>query len=266
MRQIVRDNFIRFSEPLEGIVPHMYQDSKGLVTVGMGNLIEPIQLGWPLPWRRKDGTLAGTTEYVAEWNTINGKDSLAKDGWTAATPLCSLHLSPEDIRSLVYLKMDQNEILIKRRVPNFDSLCADAQLMLHSWAWAVGPNAEYPRMLRYINRGDFMGAIGECEINPKVGTVILRNDANKRLLVNAASGQEPNRLLFFEATDPITDHSVRSLQMALATLGFKVKVDGVMGPQTTGTLKGFQLTHKLKVDGIAGPLTWNAIHTALRFR
>lgn len=30
-----------FNEPLEGVVAYMYLDIKGLVTVGVGNLIDP---------------------------------------------------------------------------------------------------------------------------------------------------------------------------------------------------------------------------------
>lgn len=278
MKEVVRKFFIKFSEPFEGIVPHMYQDNKGLVTVGMGNLIEPIQLGFGMPWRRADGSKATQSEYISEWNVINSKEDLARAGWTAATPWCKLHISPDDIANLVYSKMYQNESVLRKRLSDrvYDGLCADAQLFLHSWAWAVGPAGNYPRMLRNLNNGNFQGALMECDINPKVGTIILRNNANHQLLLNAQRIAElkmdPEELYYpripgkTDGGEDDFDHSTVSLQHALALLGWNIVQDGIWGPKTDEALRKFQLSRRLKVDGIAGPLTWAAIHTALRFR
>ena len=260
--------FIKFSTPFEGVVQTMYQDSKGLVTVGMGELIEPIQLGWGMPWKHADGTPATQSEYIAEWNVINGNPELAKDGWVVAARFCKLHLDIADIEVLVQAKLNLNEEQLRKRVPNYDNLCADAQLFLHSWAWAVGAGASYPRMLKLVNAGNFMGAIMECDINPKVGTIILRNEANHQLLTNAANVAPGQDMLVYPSVvgDTTYDHSVTSLQHALALLGYDIAQDGIMGPVTVDTIKKFQATRKLTVDGIAGPLTWAALQTAMRFR
>lgn len=270
MRASVRKALPIFNEPFEGTVYHMYLDMKGLVTVGQGNLIEPIQLGWSYPWRRKDGSLASQSEYIAEWNIINSKPELAKDGWTAATRYCNLHLSKEDVESLCYEKMDSNEVFLKQRIPEFDALPADAQLMLHSWAWAVGPMAKYPQMIRLINAKAFGAAANECDINPKVGTIILRNAANRQCLLNAAwardNGADYDHLFYGTPREDLSLHTVVTLQHALSLLGFSLKQDGVMGPKTLEAVKRFQASRKLKADGIVGPLTWAAIQLAVRFR
>ena len=40
----VRAAFLSFTTRLEGRVPYMYLDIKGLVTIGVGNLIDPVDL------------------------------------------------------------------------------------------------------------------------------------------------------------------------------------------------------------------------------
>ena len=43
MQSAVRSAWRRFNEPLEGLTDWMYLDIKGLVTTGMGNLIDPVE-------------------------------------------------------------------------------------------------------------------------------------------------------------------------------------------------------------------------------
>lgn len=269
MRNAVKSYFIKFTEPFEGVVYNMYQDVKGLVSTGLGELIDPAFLGMPYPWRRPDGSLASAPEYSSEWNLIKSRHELAHDGWVAAKRFCTLHLTLEDITTLVFQKLENNEAVIRSHVPDFDNLCADAQLFLHSWAWAVGPNARYPRMLALINAKSFYSASNECDINPKVGTIILRNAANRQLLLNAACVQDqeldPEVLVYPSTTGKMTqDHTVVTLQHALSLLGFPVSQDSILGPKTTDAIKRFQASHKLLPDGVAGPLTWAAIQQALR--
>jgi GH24 family phage-related lysozyme (muramidase) len=269
-KQAVLDNFVKVSTPLEGVVPTMYLDNRGLVTVAMGDLIDPVQLGWDYKWRRADASLASQSEYIAEWNIIKSHRELAQQGWKAAAALCKLHLDQDAIAAVVSQKLAGNEHELIRRVPNFADHCADAQLMLHSWAWAVGPDAYYPRMLKAFAAKDYASAGNQCDINPKVGTILLRNSMNRQLLLNAArverEGMDPNVLLYPNYPADSGDHSVTMLQHALSLIGFNITQDGIMGPRTEAAIRSFQASRKIKVDGIAGPETWDAIQTALRYR
>src|SRR4029453_7562541 len=59
----IRDGFLAFSRPLEGRVPWMYLDIKGLVTTGVGNLIDPVGLASKLPFVHKgDGSPASEVD------------------------------------------------------------------------------------------------------------------------------------------------------------------------------------------------------------
>ena len=65
--RISTEKFIAFSEPMEGIVYWMYADTLGLVTIGLGNLIDskeaarhlPTQGGGLLPQERCVGYKCG---------------------------------------------------------------------------------------------------------------------------------------------------------------------------------------------------------------
>src|SRR5690242_21318627 len=97
MHPSVRSQFRAFNEPFEGSVPYMYLDIKGLVTVGVGNLIDPVELATALPFRFKDkpgigtpGALASTNQIAAEWRKLKNTKSLAKKGHLACAPITDL--------------------------------------------------------------------------------------------------------------------------------------------------------------------------------
>ena len=72
MKQSVRDAFVDFTAALEGVVPWMYLDVKGLVTVAIGNLIDPVAAALSLPFVRKGTTTRATKgEILDVKNTVN---------------------------------------------------------------------------------------------------------------------------------------------------------------------------------------------------
>lgn len=49
---------------------------------------------------------------------------------------------------------------------------------------------------------------------------------------------------------------VRYLQERLSAHGYRIKVDGIFGPDTSGIVYAFQKAHRLTPDRIVGPVTW----------
>lgn len=187
MRPSVRAAWFGFNAPFEGVVPYLYADVRGLVTVGVGNLVDPVQYACQLPFRRPDGTLATRDEIVADFHAVKSDPSMAKLGHRAAAKVTKLRLLEEDIRQLVDRKLTQMDAHLSARWRAYRDWNADAQLAVLSMAWALGPGFHFPIFEAFIKAGEFLLASEECKIseagNPGVRP---RNLANRTLLRNAA--------------------------------------------------------------------------------
>lgn len=254
MRQATFDRFFPFTTKLEGPIPFFYLDVYGYVTIAIGLLadtsgarLDQKTLQWSkpgfdpwqhdpgamvlgLPLKRADGSAASKMEIADEWHRVKAAKDLARLGHRAAERITKLRLTSEALRILTEAKLAENERTLKKHFPDLDEWCADAQLAVHSMAWAVGANlpSVYPRLTAALRAWDFgvaplrdanrkllvpgKGAAGECFMretdNPGVRD---RNDANERLFENARhvgrSGLDPD-VLWYPAK--LTESSIPS--------------------------------------------------------
>lgn len=191
MRPEVRNQWIAWSAQFEGRVSWMYLDIKGLVTTGVGNLIDPVEAAVKLPWKRKaDGQPATEAQIRAEWQHVKSAVALAHDGYRAAGLITTLRLDEPGIDALVLAKLDDNDRILAGKFPEWDSLPWQAQMAIHSMAWAMGPYfpRTWPRFTAAINVRNWPSAAAECWI-PDAGNPGLtpRNKANRALLIEAAN-------------------------------------------------------------------------------
>jgi len=169
----------------------MYLDVKGLVTTGVGNLIDTPAQAVRLPWRHGvTGPLATANEVKAAWQELKARQDLRKLHWKYAAKLNDLRLTDEAIEALVESKLASNYEYIKKRYKlDLDNWPADALLACMSMAWAVGPGFPgiFKNWLRCAAVGDWNGCSLTCKIrttnNPGV---IPRNTANVLCFTNAA--------------------------------------------------------------------------------
>lgn len=190
MRASVRDTFVRTMVQWEGEVPWMYLDIIGLVTVGIGNLIDPVDTALDLPFVRPDGSPASRDEIRAAWWAVKNAPHLAQHGHRPAARYSTLRLTPDGIRSVVLRKVDQNHDILRLRFPDIDTWPADAEMATHSLAWACGPRFPFPRLAMALRARDFVAAVQHCHID-ETGNPGLRprNAGNKRMYRNAARVQ-----------------------------------------------------------------------------
>jgi hypothetical protein len=187
----VQSTFRAFNTQFEGCIPSMYLDIDGLVTVAVGNLVDPVELAQALPFRCKNGSLATQAEIAAEWQTLKSDPELANRGYQACELITQLELSDDSITSLILERLTSNESFLKRQpwFRNFDTWPADAQLGLLSMAWAMGPAGpgEFPLFRAACQKLDFNAAAAECRMDETGNPgLIRRNLANFTLFSNAA--------------------------------------------------------------------------------
>src|SRR5262245_21515198 len=120
----VRARFRAFNEPFEGCIPYMYLDIKGLVTVGVGNLIDPVELATALPFRFKSrsgialpGAAASAAQIEAEWQKLKSNSGLALKGARACDPVTELELPDDALNDLIAKRLAQNETFLARQEP-----------------------------------------------------------------------------------------------------------------------------------------------------
>lgn len=212
MHQSVLDAFVAFSTPLEGSVPSLYADIKGLLTVGIGCLVDPVSLALPLPWVMPDGSPASQAEIAKQWHVVKTQAN-PRLHWRFAAGLTTMRLTDAGILQVADDRLKANEAIMRKYFPAWDDMPADAQLCCCSMAWAVGAGfpAIFANFTRLINAGDYGGAIEACGIKTEGNPgIVPRNAANRLCLGNARKAKAlayPVEQLFWpgappEATDP----------------------------------------------------------------
>lgn len=194
MHSSVRAAWKAFNEPLEGAaIPYPYLDVKRLVTVGTGNLIDPIGSALYLPWTI-DGRPATRAEIAADWKTLKALGDHTRHHKFAAA-LTRIRLSPQALDDLLFQKLDENYAYLKaNHFPEIDTYPADAQMAILSLAWACGSNwprkgkGGFPKTKAAVLKRDWAFAATEGKINADGNPgVIPRNHANERCFLNAVT-------------------------------------------------------------------------------
>lgn len=192
MRRSVKEAFVKFTEPLEGHTTYMYCDTIGLVTVGRGNLIDPVSMALGLPFVH-NGTSAPASraEINAAWSLIKSRQDLKLKGGGAYKGLTDVVLTDAGVDDLTYAKLDQLDTAMTKRFPDFQSWPADAQLGVFSMCWGMGPGFAFPMFDKACRAKDFDTAAAQCHMTDKGGNAIeKRNTQNVLCFKNAAKAMK----------------------------------------------------------------------------
>ena len=197
MHQSVRNRLSSFLKDYEGKVGYMYLDVKGLVTVGVGHLIDPVNRATSLKFGYKGspGSSASAGEVAAEWQLVKSRKDLAPQGSAAFAPITKLELSDAGIEQMVLQAAGAIEDYIKSNASarayyaDWDRWPADAQLGFLGVAWGGIPLPQFGwhRFPEACKAQDWASAAKECRISSPIAAG--RNEAHKRMFENAAQAK-----------------------------------------------------------------------------
>jgi hypothetical protein len=193
MRASVLQQFSLFSARFEGREPMMYLDTHHpdpLVTTGVGNLIDPMELALNLPWvDALSGAPASQGEIMTEWSTVKSLTAHSGGPTSFWGMRAKLRLKPQGIDQLVNSKLLEFEAILKTRpcFNNWENFPADAQLGILSMSWAMGAEFNYPKFCQAASLADWATCAIECYIPDQANPGLRpRNEANIQLFQNAA--------------------------------------------------------------------------------
>lgn len=177
---------MRNLEQQEGRVNHMYLDSKGFVTVGVGHLIPNLQAAQRIPFRKPGGQPAVNDEIKKDFETIQQQPPNRYASFYR--PHTELVVPNDEIDRLTSAHIDSFHRELRVIYPMFDTYPWEARLALFDLIFNVGqPDLQHnwPNMNAAIRRLDWKAAATHSNRRPPVAKA--RNDFVKALF-NVAAG------------------------------------------------------------------------------
>jgi GH24 family phage-related lysozyme (muramidase) len=170
----------------EGCCSHMYVDTRGFVTTGIGNMLPNAEAAIALPWRHeRTGLLATAAEIRAAFDHVHAQESGHGSNWYKQAS--DLVLPPNVTNDLAIRRLE-NEFLpgLNRLFPGFDSYPPPAQSALVDMAYnlGLGKLGKFERLIGACARGDFRAAADHCHRRSSRET---RNTATRNLFLEAAN-------------------------------------------------------------------------------
>lgn len=169
----------------EGNKSFMYLDSKGYVTVGIGNMLPSAAVARELRFiTQATGYKATTEEIDADYASVAAQ----KKGKSANfyRSFTKLDLPDVEVNDLFRSRVAEFQTQLRRVFPKYDSYPSPAQLALLDMVFNMGTGSlrsKFPKMTKSVQSEDWATAATEChrpESNP------VRNATTEELFQQAA--------------------------------------------------------------------------------
>ncbi len=167
MHQSAKEQIVDHLAWFEGYVPYMYLDSLGLVTTGIGNLLDPYsKYGKRVQFRRADGIPASDAELKAEFDLVKSKTTpggnapqAAYRSYRAFEPITKLRATLADISLAVLEAVRQHEAAALQYFGrDFETAPADVQVVLVQMSYAGGLYARKGQLAPWLTKRDYVAA------------------------------------------------------------------------------------------------------------
>lgn len=180
-KKTLRHNIERY----EGRVNHMYLDSCGYVTVGVGHLLAKADHACDLPFKKEDGSPASREDIEHEYSELKKQpgNKLAK----YYREFTSLRLIDEDINQLTDKHIDTFYGELKRIYGDFDGFPSSAKLAAFDLIFNLGMTKlknKWPNFNASVAAKDWVAAASNSR---RRGISDERNEYVKALLIEASN-------------------------------------------------------------------------------
>lgn len=173
----------------EGSIPHMYLDTVGKVTIGVGNMLRDAKAATALPFIvAESGEAASKQAIVAEYNLVAAQEpGLVAHRYRKYTKLI---LEEDAINALLDKRLGQFRRTLQKDFEGFDDFPENAQLGLIDMAFNLGNQgliAKFPSFTRAARKKDWKKCAMECRRKQIQKT---RNEEVKELFLSCLRNEE----------------------------------------------------------------------------
>lgn len=167
----------------EGVIPYLYLDSIGLVTIGVGFMLPNVFAASTLPFVNPAGEPSTQTEIASDFNRVKSLPSnkLPTYYHSFSSPL----LPQAEINRLLAANVASFEISLRRMYPDYDAYPDSVKVGLIDMCYNLGAaklQAQYPKFNRAVQTHNWILAADQCHRN---GPSAERNEFTQKLFLEA---------------------------------------------------------------------------------
>lgn len=168
----------------EGVVPHLYLDTLGLVTCGVGHMISNPDAMANILLVHSSGGEASLADKVTEWYRVKRLEPARLPAYYAANT--TLRMTPEAIAGLQDSDVAAFQQALRSLLSGFDEFPESAQEALLDMAFQLGAKGlidKFPHLVAAANVHDWQTCAAQCH---RAGIQEWRNVATASLFRQAA--------------------------------------------------------------------------------
>jgi hypothetical protein len=152
----------------EGKMMWLYLDSKGLVTVGIGNMLPNLAAALALSWVDLNGNPVGAAAITAAWNAITARKDLIGKGGGFFRNVTSIRLTEASLDALIDRDISEDESVLIPLFPGYATVPWQAQVALLRLSWAMGAyfasNGKWPNLRAAWAAQNWAACAQQCRI------------------------------------------------------------------------------------------------------
>jgi GH24 family phage-related lysozyme (muramidase) len=180
------DDSVAQLQIFEGVVAWMYLDTRGFVTVGVGEMLASSARAQALPFVDGNGDAVTPDAIVAEYNRVLALAPAQTAGAYKAAG--SPTLAADSITNLLMAHVQLFDGQLSAQFANYGAFPNAAKLGLLDMIYNLGAHglfAGYPTLMKDVNAGNWAGAAAQCHRN---GPSAARNNWTQQQFLAAAHG------------------------------------------------------------------------------